>query len=998
MPKTLINERYMYQRYIIDYLVGNNDFIERDPALKYFDPVMAIDGEMMLAFIKDTQQEEYEKLYDFYGTNTDDVILNGYNKFITSKNGSTLSALKKGFYVDQSKFDLFYPKPTTTDNPENLKYFKANRFTVMQEVRYDEKVTAKRIDLVIFLNGVPLFAIELKCNPSGQNTNDAIKQLMGRNHKTRLFTWKKGALVHFAMDLKTVAMSTRLSKSPKCFLPFNKGDDETGIGNAGTDDKFPVAYMWEEMFTKEMILQLVDKYIFLEQKLEQDEKTGKVTTKETIIFPRYHQLRAVKTLLADMSLFGTKKNYLIQHSAGSGKTNSIAWLAHQLANLKVDNKLVVNTVFIITDRIVVDRQLQKAIQQIDHQEAYVEVMGKDERSEDLVKAINKGTNIIVSTIHKFSYILDAVNAVGDKTFAVIIDEAHSSTGGSLINNVKAALNKNRDGDEDGEIDDMDDIIALANEKMDEDIASRKKQSNISMIAFTATPKPKTLRKFGVRDVAGDYHPFDIYSMKQAIDEGFILNVLQNYYTYQTFTKIIEKTDNDELFETSQAKREINKLKQLHDTTIAQKVKIIIEHYKEHVMHLLNGKAKAMIVTSSRQQAYKYYNAFNQYIVEKGYSGIKPLVAFSGELNFDGTTVSEVSVNGFTESELPDQFNSDAYQVLLVADKYQTGFDQPKLVAMYVDKTLRGVTAVQTLSRLNRIYSGKTKTFVLDFANGYEDMEKSFSKYYTDTLLNKDVNPHDIYEIKSRIELYSILNATDMADFSLVYYTDSKIEGKMKLEYYLDRAYKRFLGINDDAQREIIVKDLRGFIKFYDFLTQVTAFKDNTMHEMYLFLYYLVKEIKIGGLERIDLSDKIDLEFGGIKLKKAHEKLELDTEAGEFGLPGANLPTFNKQFKKLSEILAEYNAIHGTDFEPTVVNKVVEQTLETLAADDDIRTKAKHNGFKNFRTFLNGKIDDAIMDAMDSSQKFNNEALENEELKNDVFGLFIENLYFKMREE
>jgi len=398
----------------------------------------------------------------------------------------------------------------------------------------------------------------------------------------------------------------------------------------------------------------------------------------------------------------------------------------------------------------------------------------------------------------------------------------------------------------------------------------------------------------------------------------------------------------------------------------------------------------------RAEAYKYYNAFNQYVVDKGYQNIKALVAFSGKLKTKGAEVTEVSINGFSEDEVPVKFNSENYQVLLVADKYQTGFDPPKLVAMYVDKKLHGVTAVQTLSRLNRTYKGKNSTFVLDFINTYDDIEKAFSKYYTNTKLVRDINPRDIYTLKQKIDLRNILNSDDMHDFSLIYYTQRKINGKMKAEYYLDKALTRFNLHKSEEERQNMLKELRSFNNFYEFLTQVTSFKDQIIHEMYLFIHYLIKEIDVGSGSGIDLSDKIDVKFGETKLTAIHEKPNLSENDGEMGLPGADSPTIQRQYKKLSDLIAEYNELYGTNFDAKSAMKIVEQTIETLANDGELKQQAIVNTFDDFKSALSDMIDEAIMDSTVENQKFNNEMLNSDKLKNSIFGVFSEDLYKRLR--
>ena len=476
-----------------------------------------------------------------------------------------------------------------------------------------------------------------------------------------------------------------------------------------------------------------------------------------MIFPRYHQLEVVRKLLADVEEHGSSLNYLLQHSAGSGKTNEIAWLAHRLASLhSADNKIIFDHIIICTDRVVVDRQLQQAVLGIEHKEGLIRVMDDQCNSQDLAHALSGNTKIIATTIQKFPYIVDSVKDLKSKHFAVIIDEAHSSTAGKNM----AAITRSLGSCEADANADTEDMIA-------HEISCHGKQPNVSIFAFTATPKPTTLQLFGRVNAKGQYEAFHMYSMKQAIEEGFILDVLQNYITYDTFYRLNKEIEDDPELKTNEAKRQIARFVQLHETNISQRIEVIIEHFRQNVMQELNGQAKAMVITESRAGAVKYRQAFEDYIKRKGYTGLKALVAFSGKVTIDGKEYTEVGMNGFPEKKLPKEFDKDEYQVLLVADKYQTGFDQKKLCAMYVLKKLHGVNAVQTLSRLNRICPPfDKKTFVLDFANDYADIEKAFSRYYTVTLLSSSINPRSIYDISAKIDGYFFLDPGDVEDFNL----------------------------------------------------------------------------------------------------------------------------------------------------------------------------------------------------------------------------------------
>ncbi len=718
---------------------------------------------------------------------------------------------------------------------------------------------------------------ELKCNFAGQSYEDAIYQYRtARDPKTRLFLFKSGALVNFAMDLEEVYMATKLDKDATFFLPFNMGNGvgiDTGAGNPIFEDKFSVSYMWEDILTKDSILELISKFMFIEtkekinestgkkkvketlifpryhqrdvvHKLLEDvqlnhtsqnyliqhsavnESTGKKKVKETLIFPRYHQRDVVHKLLEDVQLNHTSQNYLIQHSAGSGKTNSIAWLAHRLSSLHdIDNEVIFDNIIIVTDGVVVDRQLQTAIMGMEHKSGLIKVMDDKCNSADLANALTGNTKIIATTIQKFPYIVDQVAQLNQKKFAVIIDEAHSSTAGKDMAAVTKTLGS-------GYVDDdssTEDLIA-------HELSKNGKQSNVSVFAFTATPKPTTLQLFGRVNAHGQMSAFHVYSMKQAIEEGFILDVLQNYITYKTYYQINKEIEEDPKYQTNKAKRQIARFIELHETNIMQRIEIIVEHFRTTVKDELGGTAKAMIITPSREAAVKYRQELENYIIKKGYDDIQALVAFSGKVNLDDEEYTEAGMNGFPEVQLTQKFDKPNYNVLLVANKYQTGFDQPKLCAMYILKKLKGVNAVQTLSRLNRIcppFEKKTfvldfvnsyadiegafamyilkklkgvnavqtlsrlnricppfekKTFVLDFVNSYADIEGAFSQYYTTTLLSNSVTPNSIYDLEAKIDGYFILDPSDIdAANDLIYMDKLAAKDKRRLTTLLGRA-------------------------------------------------------------------------------------------------------------------------------------------------------------------------------------------------------------------
>ena len=781
----ILNEK-QYQHFIIDYLKTNNGYLVRKD--KNFDRLYAMDREMLFKFLNDTQPNEMDVLSKIYKTDLEETLINYINTEMTKKRGNLLEVLKHGIEISNTHLDLMYTKPATDFNKELISKYEKNIFSIIEEVEASDK---ERIDLVIFLNGFAIMTFELKCNTKCQSYEDAIYQYRtDRNPKTRLFLFKAGALVNFAMDLEQVYMTTKLEGDSTFFLPFNMGNGEgvnAGAGNPLFEDKYSVSYMWEDILTKDSIIELISKFILLEIKEETDEVTGKKKIKENIIFPRFHQRDALRKVLDDVYENGLTQNYLIQHSAGSGKTNSIAWLAYRLSSLHdKNNKIIFDNIIVVTDRIVVDRQLQSAIMGMEHKSGLIKVMNDKCNSRDLAIALNGNTKIIATTIQKFPYIVDEVDNLKNKKFAVIIDEAHSSTAGKEMAAVTKTLGS-------GELQINE---STAEDLIIDEVSKHGKQENVSMFAFTATPKPTTLQLFGRVNKKGQREAFHIYSMKQAIEEGFILDVLQNYTTYKTYYQINKEIVDDPKCKTNDAKRQIARFVELHETNISQRIEVIVEHFRTTVLNELGGKAKAMVITASREGAVKYRQAFENYIIKKGYDNIHALVAFSGKVTDknDNKEYTEVGINGFSEDKLPTEFNKDEYKVLLVANKYQTGFDQPKLCAMYILKKLKGVNAVQTLSRLNRICPPyNKKTFILDFVNDYEDIESAFSKYYTTTLLSNSVTPTAIYDIEAKIDGYLLIDPIDIDDANdILYKNDINAKDNKKLTFLFQKTKKNIV--------------------------------------------------------------------------------------------------------------------------------------------------------------------------------------------------------------
>ncbi len=982
----IIQSEKEYQAFILDYLHKQNGYVIRKNA--NFDRYNAMDKELLFKFLNDTQPKQMETLRKIYKSDLENTLINYINSEISKPKSSLLSVLKHGIDIANSvHLDFMFTKPATNFNKEATKQYEQNIFSAAEEIWANDK---ERVDVVIFLNGFAIMSFELKCNHAGQSYEDAIYQYRTeRTPNNRLFLFKSGCLVNFAMDLEQVYMTTKLEGESTFFLPFNMGNGEgvnAGAGNPLFEDKYSVSYMWEDILQKDSILELINKFILLEVKEKEDENTGKKSIKENIIFPRFHQRDVLHKVLDDVLENGTSQNYLIQHSAGSGKTYSIAWLAHRLASLHNEqNKIIFDNIVIITDRIVVDRQLQDAVKSIEHKSGVIRVMDDKCNSSDLATALKGNTKIIVTTIQKFPYIVSEVSNLKKKKFAVIIDEAHSSTAGKDMIAVSKTLGA-------GEIQDevsTEDLIV-------EEINKHGKQVNVSVFAFTATPKPTTLNLFGRVNSKGQREAFHIYSMKQAIEEGFILDVLQNYTTYDTYYRLNKEIEDDPKCKTNAAKRQIARFVELHETNIAQRIEVIVEHFRTTVMQELNGRAKAMVITASREGAVKYCQAFKNYISKKGYEGIDALVAFSGKVTMreDGKEYTEAGMNGFSEDKLPKEFEKDDYKVLLVANKYQTGFDQPKLCAMYILKTLKGVNAVQTLSRLNRICPPYNKqTFILDFVNSYKDMEDAFSKYYTVTLLSNSVTPNQIYDIEVKIDGFCIIDPSDIeAANDLLYKDNITATDKKKLTFIFQKT-KKFIEQMDDEKQKEFVTTLKGFVRFYEFLLQVTCFEDKELHKKYNFITCLLSYINIkhagGGF---NLDGKIQAMNFVQKKTGEHKKTNIKSN------PIVTLPTAETlvlpedKVQKLSEIIAQINNMTGKNYDNDVAVKAMLQIRDIMLKSDKLKTSAKNNTVKNFELAYFDNVNDALIEGLSQNQDFFTLLLNNDNIKKEILGIFVDEIY------
>lgn len=936
-----------FEQDIEEYLTTKGGYIKGNP--KAFDRSLALDVNTFVSFIKASQPKAWERFKKIYGADSEKQIVDRLCREV--KMVGLLKVFRQGFTDRGIKFRAVFWKPETTINPTAVAQYNANILHCTRQLHYSLH-NENSIDIVLFINGIPVVSMELKCQFTGQNTDNAIKQYkFDRATKDTLFEFKNRVLVHFAVDLSNVYMTTRLEGANTFFLPFNQGSNGAGNvggkGNPVNPDGYDTAYLWEQVLCKERLLEIMHKYLHLQ--IEYDDK-GNVKS-ERMIFPRFHQLDVVTKLLADVKENGSGRNYLIQHSAGSGKSNSIAWLAHRLSGLHNHrDEKIFQSVIIVTDRRVLDSQLQNTVYQFDHVEGVVQKI--DKNAKQLKEAIEAGTGIIITTLQKFPVIYKEVNT-GSKRFAIIVDEAHSSQTGDAAKKLKRALADTEKAlEEMAELEYEDESSRKDDEdKLLDELASQGIHDNLSFFAFTATPKDKTLQMFGRRDANGKYHPFHIYSMRQAIEEHFILDVLQNYMTYNMFYKIAKNIPDDPELDTVAGVKAIRNYETLHPHNISQKTAIMLEHFSNITRHKIGGKAKAMIVTPSRLHAVRYVLEFKKQIEEKGYNNLDVLVAFSGEVTDGGETYTEEKINKTRDGEtvkenaLPETFHTDDFGMLIVAEKYQTGFDEPLLHTMFVDKKLSGVKAVQTLSRLNRTCRGKQDTFVLDFVNSAEDIKKAFEPYYEETVLEKETDPNVIYDLKNTLDGYRVYQQIEINGFADVWYSDKGQEyadlGKLKSK--IQPALDRFDALEAEKQ-DMFKSALARFNRIYSFITQVCRLFDKEIHKFSIYAKFLSKMLPKGGSEKIYIDDKVLLEY--YKLEKAFDG-SIQLEPTEEGFTPITGEAGRREKKKdpLTVIIDKINEKYGTEF--TEMDKVLLQIENDYAAQDKWKSYAKGNDFKTF---------------------------------------------------
>lgn len=862
-----------FEEDIENYLITRGGYKKGN--LSTYNREKAIDLPKLIEFIKSTQPKQWERYVRNYKEDAENKLYKRFNEEVEA-NG-LIYVLRHGINDRGVKIKIAYFKPETTLNPDGvIKLYESNILTCTRQFKYSTE-NENSIDMVLSLNGIPIVALELKNQITGQSVENAKTQYMyDRNPRELCFTFNRRFLVYFAVDLYDVAMTTQLRGKKTFFLPFNQGSNGAGkVGGAGNPENtegYATSYLWETVLIKDVLMDIIQRYIHIsidETKIFKDGIEAKRISKK-LIFPRYHQLDSVNKMLADVKEYGSGKNYLIQHSAGSGKSNSIAWLSYGLSSIHdKKNKHIFTSIIVVTDRKILDSQLQNTISGFDHTKGLVSTIGEGKTSKDLRDAINDGKKIIITTLQKFPVIYQEIDDNSGRRFAIIVDEAHSSQTGNSARKLKTALaDKEEALKEYAEIEGKAEEEIIDNEdKLINELLAHGKHKNLSFFAFTATPKHKTLEMFGEKYSDGTFHPYHIYSMRQAIEEGFILDVLKNYMTFKTCYKIAKDTVDNPLVPSSKAAKTIRRYASWHPYNLQQKTAIIIEQFREITKNKINGRGKAMVVTASRLHAVRYYHEFKSYIEKMGYNDVDILVAFSGVVKDGEIDFTEESMNkrkdGSTikENQLKTDFHTDDFNMLIVAEKYQTGFDEPLLHTMFIDKKLAGVKAVQTLSRLNRVYSGKDDTFILDFVNTKEEIEEAFKPYYEATILDEEINVNLIYDTKNVLRNYRLYNDDDIDRFTKIYYktgTQSSTDlGKMTS--LLKPVIERYKELNEDKRFEF-KKTVRNFNKWYSYIIQIARMFDKDLQKEYVFTSYLDKLLpRVSGRD-IDLEGKLKLEF------------------------------------------------------------------------------------------------------------------------------------------
>lgn len=1014
----------VFETYVEEILLKKSGWKSGDES--EWDKERAIFPARVFEFLQETQQKLWDEMTALHGAGLKSLLISALAKELDLK--GALHVLRHGFKFYGKTFRLAYFKPAHGLNFDVLELYGKNALTLTRQILCHPN-DGCTVDMLFAVNGVPVATCELKNPGTGQSWRHAVKQYReDRDPRAPLFQFKSRALVHFAADPDEVHMTTRLQKEKTHFLPFNRGSDpgevKCGAGNPQHPSGYRTGYFWEEILQRDSFLEVLGHFMFIEKKEEKvdDGKGGKKrVVKETMVFPRYHQLDAVRKLVATTRNEGPSHNYLIQHSAGSGKTNSISWLSHRLASLHtVTDEKIFDCVIVITDRRVLDQQLQDAIYQIEHAQGVVKAI--DEDSRQLASALVDGTKIVVTTLQKFPFVLRGLlhvagpesseaatdeekkqasewqNAIARRTYAVIVDEAHSSQTGETARELKAILGAKVGSPNGEEEPDGEDIL---NQVMQ----SRGRQPNLSFFAFTATPKGKTIELFGRPGPSGKPKQFHLYSMRQAIEEGFILDVLRNYTSYKTYYRLVKEVEDDPNLPKKKGVRALARFMSLHPHNIEQKTEVMVEHFRRNVKHRLNDRAKAMVVTSSRLHAVRYKLAFDRYIKERGYTDIRPLVAFSGtvkdpdtglEYTEPGMNIDCVTGKPISESQLPERFGSSDYQLLLVANKYQTGFDQPLLHTMYVDKRLDGVQAVQTLSRLNRKIPGKDDPFVLDFVNPSEDIYRAFKPYYDATSLQESSDISKLEALKHELDQAQVYHWSEVEGFAKIFYkspANQKASDHAGMQKQLQAAVDRFKTISDEEERAAFREKLSGYVRVYAFMSQIVPYADPEMEMLYSYGRFLVPHLPVERDPTIKVTDEVALQY--YRLERI-SSAPIDLRIGE--AEGVKSPTdvgtgkTKDEKAPLSEIISVLNDRFGTEF--TEEDRLFFEQIKERAAKNEqiIKTAHANPQFEKFQLGIRKLIEEMMIQRMGENDKIVTRYMDDPEFQNSAFPILAKEIF------
>lgn len=935
----------------------------------------ALDAATLVNFIQTTQPKAWDRFERMCNSDSTAKFAKVFNDAVDRL--GMVAVLKHGFKHRGIPFKVVFFKPESGLNESAADHYAKNVCRCIRQFHFAETGN-QTIDMVLDVNGIPLVGIELKDQFTGQDVENAMRQWReDRDPRCRCLKFNTRMVAFFAVDLENVYMTTKLEGAKTFFLPFNQGSagagNDGGAGNPANPDGYATSHLWEVALQKDSLLDIVNKFLHLEVKeeTELDARGNEVKRKkERIIFPRYHQLDSVRKVIADVRANGTGKNYLVQHSAGSGKSNSIAWTAYRLASLFVDDTPLFDSVVVVTDRRVLDSQLQETISGFDHAIGSVVTIGKDKTSADLRDAINGGARLIVSTLQKFPVIYEQVESKG-KRFAIIVDEAHSSQTGTSALKLKSALADKRDAlEEYAEIEaEAEDAAADWEDQLADELASHGRHKNLTFVAFTATPKEQTLEIFGDEWPDGSFHPFHVYSMRQAIEEGFIMDPLANYVSYSEAVELARTVPDNPDVPSSPTLKLLRKYKELHPYALGQKAEIIVETFRNVTRTKIRGKGKMMVVTASRLATVRYYHEIKRYMQKKGYDDIEVLVAFSGAISDpadgpDGPEYTEPVINvghdgqRVAESQTKAEFHNYG-DVLVVAEKYQTGFDEPLLHTLVVDKKLKDVKAVQTLCRVNRIHPDKEDTYILDFVNKPEDIQKAFERFYTKTSLSEQINTDLLYQVQTDIRGYGLYDESDIEAAAEIVFTDGKGKSQSnvqgKLAAVLKPAVARYNELNDDERYQVRRK-VRSFCKWYTYITQIVRMFDRDLHKEYVYLSYLRHLLKVEKIPVEAVDDKVEMRF--YKLKQEFEgSISLEPGGGVLDPGGAaKTVTPDKKRDPLQVLVDKFNEQWAGNF--TEGDRVVIDTLwKRIAENPQVADTIRRDGRQVFESSLLPKVFD-----------------------------------------